>query len=235
MSAPPSFPNPDLRGFRFADGVPSPNALYWIMRLVFRATVCAMWKVRVFNRHYEPADGGVVYICNHQSFMDPILVGFGLRRPLNYMARDSLFRLPVFKQVIKSLNAFPVKRGTADIGAIKEAMRRLKSGGQVNVFAEGTRTRDGRIGPFLPGVAVLSQRAAKWTVPVVIDGAFEAWPRTQPLPGLGSIVVQYAPPIPQAEARKLKPDVFVEQVRQTLIEMQTDIRRRVRRKALKYD
>ena len=235
MKAPPSYPNPLLRGWRLADGVQRPNPWYRFMRRVFQVSMCAMWKVRVFNRHYEPASGSAVYICNHQSFLDPMLMSLTLRRPMNYMARDSLFRLPVFKQIITSLNAFPVRRATADVAALKEAIRRLRRGGQVVVYAEATRTRDGRIGRFLPGVAVLAQRAADWTVPVLIDGAFEAWPRWRRLPMPGSIVVQYGRAIPQAEARKLDAREFVERVHQTLIAIQADVRRRVGRPALDYD
>ena len=88
---------------------------------------------------------------------------------------------------------------------------------------------------LLPGVALLSQRAADWTVPVCIDGAFEAWPRRQALPRPGSIVVQYARPIPQAEARKIKPRQFVERIRRTLIGIQAQIRSRAGRPALVYD
>jgi 1-acyl-sn-glycerol-3-phosphate acyltransferase len=234
MKGPASYPNPLLRRWRFADGVPGPNLWYWFMRRLTQVVMCAGWKVRVFNRHYEPASGSAVYISNHQSFLDPMLMGIGLRRSMNYMARDTLFRFPLFKQLIASFNAFPVRRGTADLTAMKEAMRRLKSGGQVVVFAEGTRTPDGRIGPMLPGVALLAQRAADWTVPVLIDGAFEAWPRSQALPGPGSVVVQYGRPIPQEQARKMTPDNLVETVRRELIEIQTDVRRRVGRPALDY-
>jgi 1-acyl-sn-glycerol-3-phosphate acyltransferase len=235
MKGPSSYPNPLLRGWRLPDGVQQPNLWYRFMRRVFQVSISLAWKVRVFNRHYEPADGGVVYICNHQSFLDPMLMSFALRRPMNYMARDDLFRFPVFKQLIESWNAYPVRRGAADIGALKEAMRRLKKGGQTVVFAEGTRTGDGRIGPFLPGVALLAQRAADWTVPVLIDGAFEAWPRTRVAPRPGSIVVQYAQPIRREQAAQLQPDQFVERVRRTLIAMQADVRRRVGRPPLNYD
>jgi len=234
MSFPASYPNPRLRGWRFGGGVPHPSLYYRAMRRFFQVTMCGLWKVRVFNRHFEPPEGGTVYICNHQSFLDPMLMGLGLRRPMNYMARDSLFRLPGFRRLIESLNAFPVRRGTADTGALKEAMRRLKAGGQVVVFAEGTRTSDGRIGEFLPGVALLSQRAAAWTVPVLIDGAFEAWPRSSPLPAAGSVVVQYAPPIPQGIARGMKAADFVAEVRRQLIDIQADVRRRVGRVKLDY-
>jgi len=186
-------PNPELTGrWWMPDGVESANLPYRIMRRVLHVAMALPWGPRVYNRCYEPTRGGAVYICNHQSFLDPMLMSYSLRRPMSFMARDSLFKVPGFSQLISKFNAFPVKRGSADTGAMKEAMRRIKAGGQMVVFAEGTRTLDGRIGPFLPGVALLAQRAAEWTVPVVIDGAFEVWPRTQRLPSPGHIVVQYS-------------------------------------------
>jgi len=230
-----SHPNPLLQTFRLPERVQPPSAFYMCMTWLCRMFLPLMWRTRIFGRHNEPADGSAVYISNHQSFLDPMLVGFGLARPMNYMARDTLFDTPGLKQLMKSLNAFPVKRGTADTGALKEAMRRLKAGGQVLVFAEGTRTRDARIGDFLPGVALLAQRAAEWVVPVVIDGAFEAWPRTNRLPQLGNIVVCFGSPIPQARARKMKAAALVEHVRQVIIRMQTEVRRRVGRSELEYD
>jgi len=228
-------PNPLLPGWRLTEGVQRPSMLYRFSRRMLQVGVSALWSTRVFNREVEPTRGGVVYICNHQSFLDPILMSFALRRPVNYMARDSLFRTPGFKQLITAVNAFPVKRGSADLAALKEAMRRLKDGGQVVVFAEGTRTTDGRIGPLLPGVAMLAQRAADWTVPVVIDGAFECWPRTQALPSPGFISVQYAPAIPQEQARQQKPDAFMAAVRETLIQTQHELRKRTGRPVFQYE
>jgi len=230
-----SIPNPLLDRWRLPDGVQRSNLCYRVMRAILKVSMCAGWNVRVFNRHYEPAGDGAVYICNHQSFLDPILMSFALRRPMNYMARDTLFRLPAFGRMIASVNAYPVKRATADTGALKESMRRLKAGGQVAVFAEGTRTPDGRIGGLLPGVALLAQRAAQWTVPVVIEGAFECWPRSQALPLPGGIVVQYAPPIPQAQVRDMDAKQLVDHVRGIMIGMQTDIRKRLGKPALNYD
>jgi len=228
-------PNPELTGrWWMPDGVESANLPYRIMRRVLHVAMALPWGPRVYNRCYEPTRGGAVYICNHQSFLDPMLMSYSLRRPMSFMARDSLFKVPGFSQLISKFNAFPVKRGSADTGAMKEAMRRIKAGGQMVVFAEGTRTLDGRIGPFLPGVALLAQRAAEWTVPVVIDGAFEVWPRTQRLPSPGHIVVQYAKPIHRDEARRQSPQEFISHVRQIIIEMQTDVRRRMGRPELKY-
>ena len=229
-----SHANPDLPYWLMEPGVQRPSLWFRFCREMLRGFMPAFWKTRIFNRCYEPASGGALYISNHQSFLDPILMSFALRRPMNYMARDTLFRTPGFKQLISSVYAFPVKRGTADLGALKEAMRRLKDGGQVVLFAEGTRTLDGRIAPLLPGVAMLAQRAARWIVPVVIDGAYECWPRTQPLPSPGLISVQYAPPIPQSEARKLGAEQFMSHVRDILIQTQHHLRRRTGREPFDY-
>jgi len=227
-AAPRSHPNPRFGLWLPAD-VETPGWLYRVLQPVAQLGFTALWKARVFGRHHEPTGGGVAYVANHQSFLDPVLVSFGLRRPLNFMARDSLFRSGPFRWLIESLNAFPVKRNAADTGALKEAMRRLRKNAQVLVFPEGTRTRDGRIGPFRPGVALLSQRAATWTVPVLIDGAFEAWPREKRLPRPGRIVVQYGEPVAQAEARKLGGQALANRLRDRIVQMQTDVRRRLGR------
>ena len=235
MTGRTSHPNPSLRTFQFAAGVPTATPFYRFSRGVIRVLFPLFWKLRVFNRHYEPSEGGAVYISNHQSFLDPMLMSLALRRPMNYMARHTLFRKAAFRHLIGALNAFPVHRGATDVAAMKEAMRRVKAGHQLVLFAEGTRTLDGRIGKLLPGVALLARRAAKWTVPVAIDGAFEAWPRSQALPSMGNVVVQYGRPLSQREVRSVKPKIFVARVRDTLIELQSEIRRSLGRPALDYN
>ena len=235
MSKLPSHPNPDLAHLIGRTDIQGISGYYAFWRALCRVFLPLLFKTRVLNRHYEPSSGSAVYICNHQSFLDPMLMAFGLRRPMNFMARASLFRVPGFQQLISSVNAFPVERDSGGLSGIKEAMRRLKAGGQVVVYAEGTRTFDGRIAPFLPGVALLSRRSADWTVPVIIDGAFEAWPRTQALPGAGSVVIQYGKPIPQSVAREMEAEDYVNMVRSRLIAMQHDVRKRLGRPLLKYD
>lgn len=230
-----SHPNPRLRSFRLPGEIQQPSLYYRFARRCCQLSCISLFQQRVYARHREPTEGGVLYVANHQSFLDPVLVTNVLRRPGNYMARDSLFRHPLFGRLIESLNAFPIRRGTADTAALKEAMRRLKQGRCVVVFPEGTRTRDGRIGPFLPGIAILAQRAADWTVPVVIDGAYEAWPRWRALPGRGHIVVEYGTPVPKDLARRKSPEELVGDLRRELIGLQADVRRRVGRPPLCYD
>lgn len=179
-----------------------------------------MFRLRVQGRRNVPRTGGVLLISNHQSFMDPVLATVGLSREGNYMARDSLFHNKWFGRLIASLNAFPVARNSADVGAIKESLRRLKQGRLLVMFPEGTRTTDGHIGPLLPGLAAIAKKARVPIVPTLIDGVYQAWPRTQPLPSPGNVIVVYDRPIMPDEYRDLNPEELTALIRERLIATQ---------------
>ncbi len=183
---------------------------------------------RSFGVRNVPLQGGVLLVCNHQSFLDPVLATLALPRECHYMARDSLFHKPRFKRLIESLNAFPVKRGTADISAIKETLKRLKAGGLVTVFPEGTRTSDGSIQEMQPGVVLVARKAGVPIVPTMIDGAFQAWPRTAKLPRPGRIIVAYGEPISAQQLATLDESECIAMVRGRIIEL-------MRRHGLKRD
>jgi 1-acyl-sn-glycerol-3-phosphate acyltransferase len=229
-----TYPNPLLRSWHFQEGVSEPTIRYCAWRRLCQVFFSAFWGVRAYNRRHEPATGSVLYICNHQSYLDPPLMGLALRRPMNYMARDSLFRNWFFGRLIRSVNAFPVKRASADTGALKEALRRLKAGGQLVVFPEGTRTGDGRIGQFLPGVSMLARRAADWVVPTLIEGAFECWRRTQLLPGPGQVFVLYGQPLGRQEIESMDARELINTVRARLVEMQRELREHLGRPRIVY-
>ncbi len=131
-----SYPNTHLQRVRFSQDVQQLSIFYRFARCCTQVLLCSLWRVRVYNRRFEPESGGVLYLSNHQSYLDPPLAGFALQRPMNFMAKDGLFHNPYFGRLIKMLHAFPVKVGTADIGALKEALRRLKAGRQLLVFPE---------------------------------------------------------------------------------------------------
>ena len=204
------------------------------MRLYYRFCrfICQMgfllyFRGRIFGLGHVPDRGGVLLVCNHQSYLDPVLAALALHREGNYMARDTLFASRLFRRLIESLNAFPVRRGSADVGAIKETIRRLRVGKVVVTFPEATRTRDGRIGTLHGGFASVAKRAGAWVVPVVIEGAFESWPRWRRLPAPHRIVVVYGQPVAPEAAASMPPDQLVEQVRDHLVSTQADLRRRL--------
>lgn len=168
---------------------------YELSRRIAQLGFLTLFSGRAFGINHVPRTGGVLLVSNHQSFLDPILATLALPREGNYMARDSLFHNPRFKRLIEYYNAFPVKRDSADMRAIKETLRRLRAGQLVLAFPEGTRTTDGDIGPMRGGVVLLARKTRVPIVPMVILGAFEAWPRTQKLPRRHQIILAYDPPL----------------------------------------
>lgn len=183
--------------------------------------VCTLYiRSRCFGLRHVPREGPVLLVCNHQSFMDPVLAGISLHREASFMARDTLFRHPLFGRLLYRLNAFPVRRGTADIGAIKESLRRLKQGHVLVVFPEGTRTPDGRIKDMLPGLGTIAKKARIPIVPTLIDGMQNAWPRARLLPRPGDVIVEYGPALWPEEYADLSVDELMNLLRARLVEMQ---------------
>ena len=184
----------------------------------------AFFRLRPAGLENVPDQGALVLICNHQSFLDPVLCGIFVKRPLYFLARDSLFR-GFFGRLISSVNTIPVKKDTADLGAMKTIINKLKQGNGVCLFPEATRTSDGRITPFKPGFGLLCRRGGAAVVPVLIDGAFECWPRHKKLfsPG-GRIVICYGKCIPAEQVRRMGDRKLAEVLTDTLRQMQNDCR-----------
>ena len=132
---------------------------------------------KVYGKRNMPKKGGVIVAPNHASYLDPIFVGIGSSRLLNYMARETLFKNFFFGRLIRTTGAFPIKRNFHDLGAIKEAIRRLKKGKPVLIFPEATRTTDGNLQPVKGGISFLAHSAGVPVVPVYIKGSFNVWPK----------------------------------------------------------
>jgi 1-acyl-sn-glycerol-3-phosphate acyltransferase len=198
---------------------------HWVCTLLCRA--------RVSGRRHVPGSGGVLLVCNHQSFLDPVLAAMALPREASYMARDSLFSNRWFARFIESLNAYPVRRGEADLAAIKETLRRLRDGKVVVIFPEGTRTEDGRIGPMLPGLAAIAKKAQVVLVPTLIDGVYQAWPKGQPFPSPSDVIVEYGEPIRPEQYARWSAEQLMDELRRRLIAMQERWHSRVPGRRLK--
>lgn len=175
------------------------GALHYLCRLV--AVVCFQFRCR--GREKLPHSGPVLVCSNHQSFLDPVLVGLTLDRRLNYLARDSLFRSRAFGWLIRFLDAIPIDRSGSGTAGLRESLRRIRAGELVLIFPEGTRTSDGSVGKLKSGFCMLARRGDVALLPVGIAGAFEAWPRSAPVPRLASIRVCVGTPISPAEVQQL--------------------------------
>ncbi|MCA9176204.1 MAG: 1-acyl-sn-glycerol-3-phosphate acyltransferase [Planctomycetales bacterium] len=162
------------------------RAVRWTSRMMGVATL----RLRCHHRwRLDELDGALV-CANHQSYLDPILIGCTFDRKVNYLARETLFRFPL-GPVIRFLDAIPLNRDGLGLAGMKETLKRLRRGEPVLVFPEGTRSRDGALQPMMPGVCSLARRGRVPILPVGIAGAFESWPRQRlmPLPSVVDVVV----------------------------------------------
>lgn len=184
-----------------------------------------LFRMRGFGRKNVPRKGPVIFLSNHQSFFDPIFCQLLVKRHMHYMARDSLFKSRVFGPLLKSVYAIPIRRGSGDLAAMRKIIAALKANGTVCLFPEGTRTEDGRISEIQPGFGLLTRKTGAKVVPVVIDGAFECWPRDKKFPSLGKIRVSYGEAIDADQIARIGDKEFASEITETLRQMQSDLRK----------
>ncbi|MBS0188773.1 MAG: 1-acyl-sn-glycerol-3-phosphate acyltransferase [Planctomycetes bacterium] len=173
----------------------------------FLSGLCAcifilFYRARVNGSKNVPATGPVLIAANHQSFLDPPLIGSFIRhRHLSFVARVGLFQFGPFAWLISALNSVPINDEAGDAGAIREILKRLGEGHAVLIFPEGSRTTDGGQKSFKRGVALLMKRAKCPVVPAAVEGCFDTWGPGTTWPNvLGCrVAVRYGKPIPYDE------------------------------------
>lgn len=146
--------------------------LYRFAKALLTVLLKVFYRLEVKGAEYLPPKGPVICVANHASLIDPIVVGCSLKRPVNFLAKEELFRIPVLKWIIRTLGAIPVKRGAGDRGAIRAALEVLKNQKVLGLFPEGTRYRDNTIHPLQPGAALLALETGASILPVVIGGTY---------------------------------------------------------------
>jgi 1-acyl-sn-glycerol-3-phosphate acyltransferase len=178
------------------------NRVWMMGRAVARLLSTLGWDLKTYGLHNVPLTGGVLLVANHQSYLDPIFIGAHPNRMTSYLARHGLFTNRYFSWLIRGFNAFPIRQGEGDLGAIRETVRRLQEGHMLTIFPEGARTADGELGKIEPGAALVIRKAGVPVVPVGIEGAFHAWKKTRRFPRTGLVRVMYGKPIYDLHTRR---------------------------------
>ncbi len=207
----------------------SKRAGYAVLRVLAQGLGIMLFSIRFVGRENIPVRGGVLVCSNHQSFFDPVLVGMGFRRRLNYLARKTLFRSFAFRWLIEFLDAIPIDREGGGLGGLKETLKRLKRGELVLIFPEGTRTRDGEVAALKPGFVALARRSKTPLLPVAVDGAYDAWPREAKFPRRSRISVSVGSPMTPEYVRTLTDEQLVAELERRIRNCHAIARRMCRR------
>lgn len=146
--------------------------LYGLAKFVFTIYFFFINKITLKGTENIPESGGAVLCSNHINWLDPILIGICIKRKIYFMAKAECFRNKLFAFIMKGINAFPVKRGTADISAIKKSFSIIRGGDILGIFPEGTRSRTGRLLPAEPGASVIAIKTHAPIIPVRVQGSY---------------------------------------------------------------
>ena len=169
--------------------------LYRFGRIVLCPTFRLLHRCRVEGLENVPAEGGALLVANHASWLDPPILGCALKRPVYFMAKAELFKMPFFSWALPRLNAFPVRRGENDRLAIQKAIELLKAGKVIGIFPEGTRTRTGELLPPRRGAGFIALKANVPVIPVGIVGTYRAVRWRGLFPRFSRVVVRIGEPI----------------------------------------
>jgi len=172
----------------------SDDAFYYFGRATCLAFVRLVFGLRTVGSENVPAEGAVILACNHVSYLDPVVLGIGVKRPVTYLAKKELFAIPVLGPVIRGLGAYPIDRAAGGVAAVRAALRVLGAGRCVGIFPEGTRNFRGDA-PEKGGAALLAALSGAPVVPAAIVGTWPARP-------FHPLRVIYGPPLHVERQRK---------------------------------
>lgn len=168
-------PGPQSVEFRVEDR--RSHLRYWVCWVIVWSFFHLFFRLRVTGREHIPTKGPLIIASNHISLLDPPLLGLCTPRFVHFMAKEELFKNRWIARLLKYLGGFPVRRGARDRQAIRIAMSIPAQGGCLAIFPEGHRYKDGRLGPGLPGVALVAKKTDCPIVPAAIIGRYRLWSR----------------------------------------------------------
>ena len=216
---------------RRCPGRPLRQAVWFdICRIACELFMKLVYRFRTYGMERVPASGPCIFVSNHQSFYDPILNGLAVKdRQLTAMARESLFRWKPFALLMHSIGAIRLKEEGGDAAAFKAALAELAAGRCILIYPEGSRSPDGRVDVFQPGLALLVRRARVPVLPMAVEGAHDVWPRGQSLPRLSGRLAAEVGEMLAFESLPRDPEALLQLLRSRVAELQERCGVRMRR------
>ncbi|MBT8087561.1 MAG: MFS transporter [Gammaproteobacteria bacterium] len=197
----------------------------FLMRFMAWLIINVVYRIRPSGLDNIPRQGPVVIVCNHVSFMAPLILGGSVRRPIRFVMWYKIFQMPFLKFFFKNAKAIPIASAREDKALMDEAFDKvdaeLAAGNVVCIFPEGGITRDGKIQRFRPGIEKVIQRRAVPVVPAALGRLWGSWFSRQQggsirkIPGrlFARVSVTFGEPVPPGEVTAAKLELLVRTLR----------------------
>jgi 1-acyl-sn-glycerol-3-phosphate acyltransferase len=208
------------------------KTLYGFAFILLNIVLKPFFRLRVYGRENIPS-GKAIIAANHQSYIDPPVIGASIHEEISYLAREDVFNFALFRWFCVKVDSILIKKRRADRSALKEVLRRLRQGWKVLVFPEGTRSHDGQLQPPEDGISLLAHRSRVPVIPTYVSGTHHVLPRGGATIRLHPISVSFGPPI-HFDERSLEAGIraaytaFSHQVMHAIADLKANLERRDR-------
>ena len=171
------------------------NLIYRFIWLLSRFLFRFYFGWKAFFPERIPLNGPVILASNHASYIDPLLIGAGVNRTINFLARNTLYRFSPIRWLLLKLETVPVDRDGAGGTGLKAILDRLNKGAAILLFVEGTRSKDGLLQQAKSGIGLIVIKTNAPVIPIRLFGTFEAMGRHHTFPRPRKLIVKYGNPI----------------------------------------
>lgn len=173
------------------------NLLYFLGHGLCRAAAHSFFELKILNYDKLIQEGSCIYVANHQSFLDPPLLGQMFEEPVHFLARKTLFDPPFMRLALPLCGTIPIDQHQPDPGSILKVLRLVKNGGRIIIFPEGARCPDGAIHDAMPGIGLIISKLGGVPVqPIRIEGAYDCLPIHSHKLKFRPITISIGDPIP---------------------------------------
>ena len=197
----------------------------FLMRFLAWLVISVVYRLRTSGLDNVPVSGPAVVVCNHVSYVDPIILGGSVRRPMRFVMWYKIFQIPFLNFIFKTMKAIPIAGAREDKAVMEEAFElvdaELAAGNIVCIFPEGAITRDGEIARFRPGIEKIIERRPVPVIPASLGRLWGSWfsrrrdGTVRKIPGrlLSRVTVSFGEPVPPSDVSAAKLELLVRTLR----------------------
>ncbi|MDD2574037.1 MAG: lysophospholipid acyltransferase family protein [Firmicutes bacterium] len=149
--------------------------LYKVVAVICKNLLRLIYRVRVEGDMSLGSVEGCIVYANHINYLDPVVMGGFSKRQIRFMAKTELYGNRFFRYILLKLGTFPVRRGEADLSAVKTSLRLLKNGEILGMFPEGTRNKSGAPMDAEPGLSMIAIKAKVPVIPMAILSSYRVF------------------------------------------------------------